>query len=183
MRISVGAASCIFFGYMMSQYFGQTWPPEESSDRPILDIKYEAAFNPVLSTLEMSETTFESTIRSCLGPNCFDEATQDNGVATDRVGLLAPLHSGGELISAFLNNLKSTQSKKKPIVLVYETHVPSYGYGKNHGWSRIIRLVRKIIPHSLSLVVGLDFDKKKRTAAVDIQVSKRESMLKIVEIC
>jgi hypothetical protein len=36
-----------------------------------------------------------------------------------------------------------------------DTHVPAYGYGKNHGWSRIIRITRHLLPHSLSLLKGI----------------------------
>ena len=36
--------------------------------------------------------------------------------------------------------------------VVIDSHVPAYGYGKNHGWSRIIRIVRPLSEHALSLV-------------------------------
>lgn len=188
MNLGIGAVSCIFFGFMMSQHFGQNWPPDFVSDRSLLDIKRNsvAVPNPTLAALEASSTTFESTLRSCLGPNCFDQDARDsNGISTDRVGLLAPLNSGGEDILLFLTKFMETprRSKKTRIELVYETNVPAYGYGKNHGWSRIIRLTRKVCPHALSLIVGLNLDdggakitgrsqQEKFSATLDIQVSE-----------
>jgi hypothetical protein len=36
------------------------------------------------------------------------------------------------------------------------SNVPAYGYGKNHGWTRIVRIVRKVLPHALSLIANVD---------------------------
>jgi hypothetical protein len=98
----------------------------------------------IYDKLNEIENSFEKTIRSCLGAKCFDEAV--NGV--DRIGILAPSRSGGEIIA---NILRSRQSNDKASI-VYDTHVPAYGYGKNHGWTRIIRIVRPLVDHSLSLI-------------------------------
>jgi len=86
---------------------------------------------------------YERTMRSCLGSKCFDEPV--NGI--DRVGILAPFMSGGEVITDIL---KSRVSNDK-VVILYDSNVPAYGYGKNHGWTRIIRLVRPIESHAASL--------------------------------
>ena len=194
MKLCIGAASCIFFGLIMSQLYGQTWPPNRQNDRSLPDVRSSsaAASDPTLTSLEASSSIFESTLRSCLGANCFDKDAHDsNGIAIDRVGLLAPINSGGEEILLFMTKYieQPRKSKKTPIELVYETHVPPYGYGKNHGWSRIIRLTRKVCPHALSLVAGLKLDEpnsnggikntdmtrhKKFSAAVDIQVSHHQ---------
>ena len=191
MRLCVSAAALIIFGFAISQYLGQQWPPDLIGDQTILDIKSEVTASiPVTksATLQASTSSFDSTVRSCLGIKCFDERTLDpNGISIDRVGLLAPLNSGGEDIFNFLVNLmgESKKSNKNDIELIYDTHVPAYGYGKNHGWSRIIRLTRRICPHAFSLVAGLNLDGsdpnsnvktdssfKRREAAIDIQVSR-----------
>ena len=194
MKLCIGTASCIFFGLIMSQLYGQTWPPDLQNDRPLLGVRSEseAASNPTLTSLEASSSIFESTLRSCLGANCFDKDAHDsNGIVIDRVGLLAPMNSGGEEIVLFMSKFveQPRKSKKTPVELIYETHVPAYGYGKNHGWSRIIRLTRKVCPHALSLVAGLKLDEpnlngemkimdmsrqEKFSAALDIQVSHHQ---------
>lgn len=181
MKLAIGAAVCLYSGFLFSQYVSQKWPPEDSNIATADSrVGSAATSNVILNKVEESAANFESTIRSCLGPNCFDEKVQlPDGSAVDRVGLLAPLNSGGHEIFTLLQNLKEKpKSKSQSIILIYETHVPAYGYGKNHGWSRIIRLTRKVVPHALSLSVGLnlkddvgDGQNSALSAAVDIQVS------------
>ena len=84
-------------------------------------------------------TSFEDTLRNCLGQHCFDQ--KPDGSTFETVGLLAPPNSAGDdIIQAISKSGGSVQSSS--VHLEYNTHVPAYGYGKNHGWSRIIRLVR-----------------------------------------
>lgn len=98
------------------------------------------------------ELNFESTIRSCLGSQCFDEPVKEkDGSKNDRIGILAPPGSGGEILLRIIDKALSKE-KKKNINIIIDTHVPAYGYGKNHGWSRIIRLVRPILLHSMSIL-------------------------------
>ncbi len=42
--------------------------------------------------------------------------------------------------------------------VVIDSHVPAYGYGKNHGWSRIIRIVRPLSEHAISLLSNFSQD-------------------------
>ena len=51
-----------------------------------------------------------------------------------------------------LMSFKSKSKSKSNIEILTDTHVPAYGYGKNHGWSRIIRIYRRLLPHSISLL-------------------------------
>ena len=83
--------------------------------------------------------SFFNTLRNCLGKYCFDQ--RPVGYTYDTVGLLAPPRSGGEEIMSTIIN-SGGNVKSSDVYLEYDTHVPAYGYGKNHGWSRIIRLVR-----------------------------------------
>jgi hypothetical protein len=103
--------------------------------------------------IKKAENDFESTLRSCLGSSCFDEKVNlldNSGKKIDRIGLLSPSLSGGETLMKILNRAVDPKQMSK-INLISETNVPAYGYGKNHGWSRIIRLVRNILPHAMSL--------------------------------
>jgi hypothetical protein len=40
------------------------------------------------------------------------------------------------------------------IVLVLSTHVPPYGYGRNHGWSKIVRLYTDVVDHTLAILTN-----------------------------
>lgn len=125
----------------------------------------------VPTDLLRSEANYESTFRSCLGKNCFDEPVVREGKTITRIGLLAPPLSGAETILAMIR--KVGLNDNKDVEVVSNTHVPAYGYGKNHGWSRIIRLVRRLVPHTHALVTskGLD-DPTKISASIDLQVGK-----------
>ena len=101
------------------------------------------------------ERYFEKTIRGCLGPKCFDMPSKN----IDRIGLLSPPGSGADILYKYIQKLYSSSSSSSPsqiklsnYEIIYENNVPAYGYGKNHGWSRIIRLLRRPIPHALQLL-------------------------------
>lgn len=112
----------------------------DTYDKPIYHIKSDIELN------------FESTIRSCLSTQCFDEPVKENdGTTNHRIGILAPPGSGGEILIKIINKAL-LKEKKKNIEIIIDTHVPAYGYGKNHGWSRIIRLVRPILLQSMSIL-------------------------------
>lgn len=103
-----------------------------------------------MQRLEMLNKKFDDTIKTCLGDSCFNEPV---GNKLNRIGLLAPLHSGGEAVLAVIKQSMEGH-KNAHIEVIYDTHVPAYGYGKNHGWTRIIRLLPPIVPHSLTLLEG-----------------------------
>ena len=72
------------------------------------------------------------------------------------------LGSGAEVILKYLKMFGPSEEK---IEVIYDTHVPAYGYGKNHGWTRIIRIAHELVPHALSLVDNSP------SYSVDLQVS------------
>lgn len=182
MKIFICCVVLIYAGFVISQHVTQKSPSEDSTKLVQDNQGSVVTNNPVLETLQIVSSTFESTLRSCLGPNCFDEKVPlPDGSLVDRVGLLAPLQSGGEdILSTLLSLIEAP--KGHLIDLILETHVPAYGYGKNHGWSRIIRLHRKIAPHALSLIARFPLDETAPhnfsnesvgalSTALDIQVS------------
>ena len=93
------------------------------------------------------DSDFTSTIRNCLGADiCYNKKVND----IDRVGLLGIPYSGSNSIMKILHDaLPATKNK---IEIIEDSHAPPYGYGFNHGWTRIIRLVRGVLPHALSIV-------------------------------
>lgn len=102
-----------------------------------------------------------------------------------RIGLLALKNSGAEVLLSVIKSVSNEKDIGK-VELVYENHVPAYGYGKpsfsifvieflilffigkNHGWSSIIRLARKVMPHALSLAAESNVGLTK--TSVDLQV-------------
>lgn len=176
MKLTICALFFTYFGFMISQHASQKWPSVDSN-RSVVDSveNVRMALSEDFKATENVSGNFESTLRGCLGPNCFDEDVfQPDGSKSARVGMLAPFNSGGEDILRVLLHLmeKPNAASKSQIHLIHETHVPAYGYGKNHGWSRIIRLVRKIVPHTLSLSAALRLkDQSTLSAALDVQVS------------
>jgi hypothetical protein len=187
-RLVLGAFVCIAFGFLLSKRIYQMSNPAKDilnsflinefdielvkrtqssteinqTSQPSIEASDSADNKKLLDEMDVLSSIFMSTLRSCIGPECFDETVrQSDGSNIDRVGLLSLPLSGGEEIQNLLMSLgkqseTGRKSKKPFIVLIYDTHVPAYGYGKNHGFSRIIRLSRKIIPHTVTLVANLN---------------------------
>ena len=121
---------------------------------------------------------FDSTVRSCIGNKCFDE--KPNDAPSDRIGLLGVKLSGVDEINDALKDLLGVSysdtnidkgSSNDPRI-VQSLHVPAYGYGKNHGWSRIIRVVRRPVEHAVDIVKSLvtKTSEDQMTRYVDAQV-------------
>lgn len=109
--------------------------------------------DPRLTHLLDLELTYEATLRSCLSSYCFDEPVSvPGGKKSPRIGILAPPGSGSETLVRMLS-VGARKDLLATATIENDTHVPAYGYGKNHGWTRIVRLVRRVIPHALSLLV------------------------------
>jgi hypothetical protein len=105
--------------------------------------------------LVIAESAFETTMRSCLGAFCFDDAVRmTDGKDVVRVGILLPDASEGEAIRNLLVVAGLPLNDK--IELIHASNVPPYGYGKNHGWSRIIRIARSVVPQTLQLLSQQD---------------------------
>lgn len=105
---------------------------------------------------------YETTMRSCLGFYCFDDPVQLEGnVKIVRIGILSPYDKNSKLVEdmmKIINNNSNkigsdSNNKVHSIEFVRDTHVPAYGYGKNHGWSRIIRIVG-ILPEEATQILA-----------------------------
>ncbi len=85
----------------------------------------------------------EATYKSCLDSNCLQATIkQADGQELQRIGLLVadPYFNHKPLV----NKLQEFPNKDIPKNFAFSSHVPPYGYGKNHGWTKIIRLVENI---------------------------------------
>jgi len=126
-------------------------PRATEQEIPVMtkNVKESKVRDPRLTHLLELELQFESTLKSCLSSYCFDEPVSFDGKKETRIGLLAPPFSGADTLIAMLS-----RAARKDLIatgtIENSTHVPAYGYGKNHGWTRIVRLVRRVIPHALS---------------------------------
>lgn len=108
----------------------------------------------------LHEDWFTDTIKSCVPGDTkkckeFIPDPIDKAKKVQRVALVAP---PGDISGSLLNRLEQVmlqhnhRSKKEHLLdidVVETTHVPPYGYGKTHGWTKIIRLV----PQPLTLEV------------------------------
>ncbi len=85
----------------------------------------------------------EATYKSCLDSNCLQATVkQADGQELQRIGLLIPdPYFYHQLL---VNKLQEFPNKDIPKNFAFSSHVPPYGYGKNHGWTKIIRLVENI---------------------------------------
>lgn len=123
-------------------------PPPMVVDTP--PISRERREDPVLLELTNEVSSFEAAIKNCLGSYCFDETDLKN-VVVRRIALLSPDTSISASLSASLSRFIHTgflsalaDQKLKDMEVVIDSHVPAYGYGKNHGYARIIRIVPNI---------------------------------------
>jgi hypothetical protein len=103
------------------------------------------------SALDIVVPSFEASIKSCLGSGCFDERSVKEA-NTMRIGLLSPDLHGIDNVLELIKAAGKKANLEKGRTLEVNSHVPAYGYGKNHGWSRIVRFVTKVPEHSYALL-------------------------------
>ena len=147
-------------GYLLASWTAPSTVPMIESERTTttLSTAQETKSSRIDTelTLQMHRllSTYENTMRNCYGKLCFDEPVkQSDGRKVDRVGILAIPLSGGEELMQLVHSI----SEPNPLIqLSLSTNVPCYGYGKNHGFSRVVRLARKVFPHALALVSKVD---------------------------
>jgi len=99
--------------------------------------------------LAMQEEIFKMTLYECTGKMSPREASKpclrhipDNNQGKQRIVVLSTMDN---IAREFASNLNLILSKEYPnsdqIEITHSNHVPPYGYGKNHGWTKIVRLV------------------------------------------
>jgi hypothetical protein len=125
----------------------------------------------VSNRLDTINNVIDTTMRSCLGSFCFDDPVKKGTNDVVRVGLLIPDGIGKEAMLSMLNHVGLHNSDK--IEVVFSSNVPPYGYGKNHGWSKIIRMTRSIVPQALQLLINspnVDAGSIERLVAPQVEV-------------
>lgn len=86
---------------------------------------------------------FSDTLKDCRpqeNPKCLEHIPE--GTTTQRIGLLRPPGTFGDMFTKFVRNVVYYHwSNTTDLILIPTSHVPPYGYGKTHGYTKIIRLV------------------------------------------
>ena len=87
---------------------------------------------------------FLATLKSCLpaesGAKC-KRFIPDSGV--ERIGILSPPGSLGVAFNTFIDDVLKLHppSRNRTLEIIKMSHVPPYGYGKTHGFTKFIRMV------------------------------------------
>ena len=104
------------------------------------------AVEPVQQSQRLpNEAAFEQTLRSCLGAACYT-ATPKGSRADSRIALLAPPSQAADAFFAWYVALaKRGGVTARKVEWVQTSHAPPYGYGKNHGYTRIVRLALPLL--------------------------------------
>jgi len=98
-----------------------------------------------------SERIFLSTIRSCIPANhtkCMQYIPP--GTTAERIAVLVPPGEFGDWVTKWIiRTVRATFGKEQSekLQLIHISHIPPYGYGKTHGWMKIIR----VLPSTLML--------------------------------
>ena len=105
-----------------------------------------------------NEKDFSRTLKSCISSKCLHRTYQETNV--NRIAILAPPGAIADRLFDILNyaldttfDPNSSPKKRDMFELVRTTHVPPYGYGGNHGWTKIIRLVISPLPSAIADVM------------------------------
>ena len=107
------------------------------------------------NSYERIMTAYENILRSCLGDYCFNARPEKS--SRERIGVLGPPGTAADIISDILVKLALVEHPKvNSVEIVHSTNVPPYGYGKNHGWSRMIRVSRRVLPHAYSVLLAAE---------------------------
>jgi hypothetical protein len=85
---------------------------------------------------------FSDTLKDCRpqeNPKCLQHVPE--GTTTQRIGLLRPPGTFGDLFTKYVEGVVYYHwSNTTDLVMIPTSHVPPYGYGKTHGYTKIIRL-------------------------------------------
>ena len=98
------------------------------------------------------ERELVAAVKSCLGSKCIDE--RPKGAARDRVLVTALPGSGGETLFRLLSALAATD--KPGIELEFSHRTLPYGYGKNFGFNRVIKLVSRPLWNVAAILEGAE---------------------------
>ena len=122
---------------------------------------------------DLQHEPFYRTLKSCLSPQkCLRYIPEDDGTKTERIALLAPPGTLGDLFQRFVAEVVRLHKQKndpRRLELIPTSHVPPYGYGKTHGYTQIIRFV--VLPVRLAAAdMALAAQPHETTATTEIHL-------------
>ena len=94
---------------------------------------------------------FSETLKDCEG-KCLEYIPE--GTTRERIAVLRPPGAFGDMFTRYVQNVVDYYwSNTTNLVLIPTSHVPPYGYGKTHGFTKIIRLsVSPLMTHGADLM-------------------------------
>jgi hypothetical protein len=130
---------------------------------------------------------FTKTLKRCLPAEKGKECKTFIPESTERIGIIAP---PGSMATSLLHVINSVvaQGKHKDgspattkLEIIPTTHVPPYGYGKTHGYTRLIRVVPEplLVGATDTLIAAInegDQDSAKQVTLKDIKASLRQQI-------
>jgi hypothetical protein len=135
-RLLIAVVASMITGAGLGEIF---WPRVDATPRV-------EAVEPVPESSRRlpNEAAFEQTLRSCLGAACYT-ATPKGSKAEARIALLAPPSEAADAFFAWYVALaKRGGATARKVEWIQTAHAPPYGYGKNHGYTRIVRAARPV---------------------------------------
>jgi hypothetical protein len=118
------------------------------SERESKSLMDDRSVDNALKSVDQTIQDMETTIRNCLGPTCFDERPLNSAKFT--VGLIGLPESGSNI---FMGTTQPFLEEVVSSLFESSTHVPPYGKGRTHGWSRFTRLFISPIHQALHTLI------------------------------
>jgi hypothetical protein len=131
------------------------------------------------------ESMFIDTLRSCLPnegeTNCNTFVPGDG--TSERIGILAPPGSTTKALLKLVSFLakdgrKGDEGKVTQLEVISTTHSAPYGYGKTHGWTRLIRIVPQplLVGATDTLHWSFQFENQTRVTFNDVKAALRQQI-------
>lgn len=89
---------------------------------------------------DLQHQAFFATLKSCLPADkkSCKQFIPESGI--ERIGILSPPGALGFVFETFIDEVMRLHPSNHSIEIVKTAHVPPYGYGKTHGYTKLIRL-------------------------------------------
>ena len=117
-------------------------PPLTSSLRDSITCAPPPQLSLETGRLLPSEASFRATLRSCVGGQCLTAVPPGS---PPRIALLAPPSDVADALWRWYEALVRKGDKKLAVSFARTSAAPPYGYGKNHGYTRIVRLALPLL--------------------------------------
>jgi hypothetical protein len=109
-------------------------------------IFFLVCFGRFLSFARKHEEMFTSTLKQCLPAETDEKCKTFVPESTERIGVITPPGTVAISLLKLINTVVANGKKEdgsgvQKIEIIPTSHIPPYGYGKTHGYTRLIRIV------------------------------------------